>query len=240
MASGNIVAYYRVSTGKQGRSGLGLEAQRAAVHEYLNGGDWRLVGEFVEVESGKRTDNRPELAKAMTSARLCNATLVIAKLDRLSRNAHFLLGLQESGVDFVAADMPKANKMTVGILAVVAQHEREQISARTKAALAAAKARGTKLGTPANLRNQAIGSIRGNQVKTAKADQRAADIKPAILDIQASGLTSLRQIATELNARTITTRRGCRWVPGSVHALMRRIGLSTQVAARARNDASPC
>ena len=233
MSTGNFVAYYRVSTEKQGRSGLGLEAQKAAVNDYLNGGDWRLVGEFTEVESCKRSDNRPELEKAMIAARIRNATLVIAKLDRLSRNAHFLLGLQESGVDFVAADMPTANKMTVGILAIVAQHEREQISARTRAALAAARKRRAdaglpKLGTPANLRNRAIGSVRGNQAKVAKADKRAADIRPALLDIQASGISSVRQVAAELNARNITTRRGCRWAPGSVHALMKRLGLRMQ------------
>lgn len=228
MSSGNFVAYYRVSTEKQGRSGLGLEAQRAAVHEYLNGGDWRLVGEFTEVESGKRSDNRPELEKAMRAARIRNATLVIAKLDRLSRNAHFLLGLQESGVDFVAADMPTANKMTVGILAIVAQHEREQISARTKAALAAAKLRGKKLGTPGNLRNVEIGQVRGNVVKKEKADKRAADIKPVLLDIRAGGHTSMQQIADELNSRAILTPRGSEWQSGSVHVLMTRLGLPTR------------
>src|ERR671911_796243 len=141
MAQGKFVAYYRVSTERQGRSGLGLEAQRKAVEDYLNGGRWQLLAEFVEVESGKRED-RPKLAEALALCRLHGATLVIAKLDRLSRDAHFLLGLQKAGVDFVAADMPDANKMTVGIMALVAQHEREMISERTKAALAAAKARG--------------------------------------------------------------------------------------------------
>jgi len=111
------VAYYRVSTALQGRSGLGLEGQKRAVAEYLNGGDWKIVGEFTEVESGKRAD-RPELAKALAMCRLHGARLVIAKLDRLSRNAHFLLGLKESGVDFVAADMPNANRLTVGIMLV--------------------------------------------------------------------------------------------------------------------------
>src|ERR1700733_13019806 len=139
-----FVAYYRVSTAKQGKSGLGLEAQRKAVDDFLAGGNWRAMKEFVEIESGKKND-RPELAKAFQACRLFGAKLVIAKLDRLSRNAHFLLGLEQAGVDFVAADMPQANRLTVGILAMVADEERRMISARTKAALAAAKRRGTRL-----------------------------------------------------------------------------------------------
>lgn len=140
-----FVAYYRVSTQSQGRSGLGLEAQKAAVQAFLNGGSWKLLGAFTEIESG--ADNaRPELAKALNACRLKGATLVIAKLDRLSRDAHFLLGLEKAGVDFVAADMPSANRLTVGIMAMVADEERRMIAARTKAALAAAKARGVALG----------------------------------------------------------------------------------------------
>jgi DNA invertase Pin-like site-specific DNA recombinase len=138
----------RVSTQKQGRSGLGLEAQREAVTVFLNGGNWELIREFKEVESGKAEDNRPELAKALHLCKVTGAKLVIAKLDRLSRNAAFLLGLQNAGVPFVAADMPEANEMVVGILAVIAQAERKMISQRTKAALAAAKRRGVKLGAP--------------------------------------------------------------------------------------------
>ena len=145
MAEGKFVSYLRVSTARQGRSGLGLEAQRQAVEDFLNGGNWQLVKEFVEVESGKNAD-RPQLAKAFQLCRLIGAKLVIAKLDRLSRDAHFLLGLEKAGVDFVAADMPQANRLTIGIMAVMAQHEREMISERTKAALAAAKRRGVKLG----------------------------------------------------------------------------------------------
>ena len=129
MASGRFVAYYRVSTERQGISGLGLEAQRQAVLDFLNGGRWKLVEEYTEVESGKRAD-RPELAKAFAACRLHRATLVIAKLDRLSRGAAFLLNLRDAGVDFVAADMPDANRMTVAILACVAEHEREAISQR--------------------------------------------------------------------------------------------------------------
>src|SRR3954471_1117781 len=160
MSKGRYVSYLRVSTDRQGRSGLGLEAQRKAVQEFLNGGRWDLIAEFVEVESGKR-DDRPKLAEALSLCRLHNATLVIAKLDRLSRDAAFLLGLQKAGVRFVAADMPEANELVVGIMAVVAQAERKMISTRTKAALAAAKARGVRLGKPENLRNQDEGRMQG-------------------------------------------------------------------------------
>src|SRR5215207_5058697 len=160
MSKGRYVSYLRVSTDRQGRSGLGLEAQRKAVADFLNGGRWDLIAEFVEVESGKR-DDRPKLAEALALCRLHNATLVIAKLDRLSRDAAFLLNLQKAGVRFVAADMPEANELVVGIMAVVAQAERKMISARTKAALAAAKARGVRLGKSENLRNQDRGRVRG-------------------------------------------------------------------------------
>ena len=142
-----VVAYYRVSTDRQGRSGLGLEAQQKAVMDFLNGGAWELVGEFVEVESGKKSD-RPELTRAIDACRKHKARLVIAKLDRLSRNLAFVATLMDSGVEFVAVDNPHANKLTIHILAAVAEHEREAISERTKAALAAAKARGKRLGTP--------------------------------------------------------------------------------------------
>jgi DNA invertase Pin-like site-specific DNA recombinase len=140
-----FVAYYRVSTTKQGESGLGLEAQREAVARHLG---TSLLAEFTEVESGKRSVNRPQLLAALDMCKRKKATLLIAKLDRLARNVHFISGLLESGVEFVAADNPHANKMTIQLLAVFGEFEREQISARTKAALAAAKARGTVLGNP--------------------------------------------------------------------------------------------
>src|SRR6516164_1733158 len=171
--NGKFVAYYRVSTQKQGRSGLGLEAQRHAVAEFLNGGDWKIVGEFTEVESGKRSD-RPELARALAMCRLHGARLVIAKLDRLSRNAHFLFGLQEAGVDFVAADMPNANQLTVGIMAVVAQDEAKRISERTKAALAAAERRGTVLGGFRGVIPSAKHRAKTIEARNERADARAA------------------------------------------------------------------
>jgi DNA invertase Pin-like site-specific DNA recombinase len=207
VAKGKFVSYLRVSTAKQGHSGLGLEAQRDAVASFLDGGRWKLIQEYVEVESGSR-DDRPKLAEALSVCRLHNATLVIAKLDRLSRDAHFLLGLTKAGVRFVAADMPEANEMVVGMMAVVAQAERKMIAQRTKAALAAAKARGVKLGKPENLRNQMAGCANGRAVRTRAAINRAGDLLPIIADIRAGGAASLRAIATELNSRGIPTARG--------------------------------
>src|ERR1700727_445603 len=145
MAYGKFVSYLRVSTQRQGESGLGLEAQREAVAGYLNGGKWALVQEVLEVESGKRSD-RPELARALSLCRLHRATLLVAKLDRLARNVAFISALMEAGVKFVAVDLPQANELTVHIMASMAEYEAKAISARTKAALAAAKARGTQLG----------------------------------------------------------------------------------------------
>lgn len=221
MAQAKFVSYLRVSTDKQGRSGLGLEAQRQAVADYLNGGRWQLLAEFVEVESGSR-DERPKLAEALALCRLHGAVLVIAKLDRLSRDAHFLLGLQKANVRFVAADMPEANEMVVGIMAVVAQAERKMISARTKAALAAAKAKGITLGRPENLRNQEAGRERGRAQRTKAAGERAADLRPIIADVQASGAASLRAIAAGLNQRGIPTARGGSWSAVQVKRVMER------------------
>jgi DNA invertase Pin-like site-specific DNA recombinase len=219
-----VVAYYRVSTQRQGRSGLGLDAQRKAVADYLNGGLWKLVGEYVEVESGKRDDNRPELDAAMNACRLHGATLVIAKLDRLSRDAHFLLGLQKNNVDFVAADMPDANKMTVGIMALVAQNEREAISRRTREALAAAKARGKTLGNPGNLSNRELGSQKGNARNTAKAVARARDLEPTIRQLRAKGIVAPQDIATALTAQGIPTARGKgHWAKVQVERVLARM-----------------
>jgi DNA invertase Pin-like site-specific DNA recombinase len=222
--TGNFVAYYRVSTQRQGRSGLGLSAQQESVRGYLNGGDWRFVGEFTEVESGKRKD-RPELAKALAACRVHGAKLVIARLDRLARNAHFLLGLKEAGVEFVAVDMPDANHLTVGIMALVAEHTAKVISDNTKAALAAAKRRGVKLGgyrAGAKLTGKARQA--GVKAVQARADARAADLAPIVRELQAAGTTSLRAIADELNTRHIATPRGGRWLAGSVSQLLARIG----------------
>jgi len=205
--TGKFVCYFRVSTQRQGRSGLGLEAQQRAVHDYLNGGDWRIIAEFTEVESGKRGD-RPKLAEALKACRVHGARLVIAKLDRLARDAHFLLGLQKAGVDFVAADMPDANRLTVGILALVAEHEAKAISDRTKAALAAAKVRGVKLGGDRGARLTQNARRAGWEARTARADAKATDLAPIIAELQAAGITSLRGIAAELTKRGIPTAGG--------------------------------
>lgn len=212
MASGKFVSYIRVSTAQQGRSGLGLEAQQKAVRDYLNGGSWELVAEFVEVESGKRTD-RPELDKAIKAARKAGATLIIAKLDRLARDVHFISGLMKAGVEFTAVDMPAANRLTIHILAAVAEHEREMISARTKAALQAVKARGVKLGNPTNLD---VAQANSRAVRVARAEQHAANILPIVRQIQAAGATSLRAVAAALNSRGVRTPRGGEWSANQV------------------------
>jgi DNA invertase Pin-like site-specific DNA recombinase len=221
MAKGKFVSYLRVSTQRQGASGLGLEAQRETVRSYLNGGSWSLVSEVLEVESGKRND-RPELARALRLCRVHNATLLVAKLDRLARNVAFVSALMESGAEFVAVDLPQANKLTVHIMAAMAEHEASAISARTKAALAAAKARGTKLGGYRWDISQvsAKGTAKSAKVRAAKASKRAADLLPTIEDIKASGATSLRAIARVLNERGIVSPSGGQWHANSVRRLL--------------------
>jgi DNA invertase Pin-like site-specific DNA recombinase len=219
MAEGRFISYYRVSTDKQGRSGLGLQAQKQAVVDWLNGGNWKLIGEHTEVESGKRSD-RPVLAKALRDCKLKGATLVIAKLDRLSRDAHFLLGLEKAGVDFVAVDMPNANRLTVRLMAVIAQEEREMISARTKAALAAAKARGVKLGGVRANQPKVDGAL-GTAALTVASDAFAASVAPVIEELRGEG-KSLRQIAAALTERGIRTMRGGVWTAMTVRNVLLR------------------
>jgi DNA invertase Pin-like site-specific DNA recombinase len=221
MARGKFVAYYRVSTQAQGRSGLGLDAQKKAVEDYLYGGRWHLVAEHVEVESGKQ-NGRPELTKALAACRLHSATLVVAKLDRLSRNAAFLLTLRDAGVAFVAVDLPDANRMTVGIMAVVAEHEREAISARTKAALEAARRRGVRLGNPAHLDQSArrLGTMASARVRQQRAAQRAKDLAPTLAELRRDGAGSLRQLAQGLNDRGIPAARGGEWTAAQVRRLL--------------------
>jgi DNA invertase Pin-like site-specific DNA recombinase len=205
--NGKFVAYYRVSTAKQGRSGLGLEEQQEAVRSYLNGGRWKLVAEFTEVESGKRKD-RPTLAAALAACRLHRAKLVIAKLDRLARNVAFTSALMESGVEFEAVDFPQANRLTIHILAAVAEHEAKAISDRTKAALAAAKARGVKLGGARTVTVADDVRELGQKAIQERANARAADYAPAIAELRSAGATSLRAIAAGLNDRGIPTPSG--------------------------------
>lgn len=225
--AGRFVAYYRVSTAQQGASGLGLEAQRQAVRTWLDGGKWQLLDEFTEVESGK-VNARPELAKAINKCKVTGARLVIAKLDRLSRNAAFLLTLRDSGVRFIAADMPDATDTVVGIMAVIAQDERERISVRTKEALAAAKVRGTKLGNPNGARVLlATLAIKGNTPAVAalqeQAKRFAEDLRPIFADLELKGVTSLATVARALDAQGVQTRRGGKWTPTAVARVKSRL-----------------
>ena len=215
-----FVSYLRVSTARQGASGLGLEAQRAAVAAHLNGGDWTLLREIVEIESGKRND-RPALAEALRLCRQQKATLVIAKLDRLARNVHFISGLMESGVEFLAVDMPSANRFVVHILAAVAEQEAEAISKRTKAALAAAKERGTVLGgrRVSAERFAEIGEA-ARQTFSAQAAKGRDQVLPVIAEIQGQGIRTLRAIAAELNHREIDASRGGQWSAVQVHRVL--------------------
>jgi DNA invertase Pin-like site-specific DNA recombinase len=224
MADGKWISYLRVSTGRQAKSGLGIEAQRQAVEDFLNGGRWKLLSEFVEVESGKATTNRPKLEQALQACRLHGAKLVIAKLDRLSRNAHFLIGLEKAGVDFVAADMPDANRLTIGIMALVAEQERRMISERTKAALAAAKRRGVKLGGDRGVTPSARAHARSAEAKQERADARATDLAPTVAKLRAAGATSLRAIAAGLNDLGIPTARGeGEWSATQVQRVLARL-----------------
>lgn len=220
-----IVTYTRVSTGKQGRSGLGLEGQDAAIAAYAAANAAHIVGAFTEVESG-RNNARPQLQAALKLARVTGAKLVIAKLDRLSRNAAFLLNLQESGVDFVACDNPTATPLTIGILALVAQDEARAISERTKAALKAAKARGQALGNPNGaeaLRRAGKGNGASCEAQRTAALTRAHDLADTIADVEAQGHTTLAAIAAELNRRGIKTARGGMWHASSVANVRRRL-----------------
>lgn len=229
------VAYYRVSTTAQGRSGLGLEAQGAAVADLAKTRGLKLLAEFTEIESGKRND-RPVLAQALHHARLTNAVLVIAKLDRLSRNAAFLLTLRDSGVRFLAADVPDANDLTIGVLAVIAQAEREAISRRTKEALAAIKQKTDRgeahvsarsgrtvirLGNP--IGSHALGDYAGDltRARKAKADRaelRRRDVEQIVQAIKAGGHSSAYAIAAELNRRGISAPRGGKWYASTAKA----------------------
>jgi DNA invertase Pin-like site-specific DNA recombinase len=219
-----FVSYYRVSTKRQGLSGLGLEAQKESVRVYLASVPGsKLLAEFVEVEHGTRKGNhRPQLATALAACRMRGATLVIAKLDRLARNVAFVSHLMEAGVEFTACDFPQANRLTIHILASVAEHEAEMISTRTKLALAAAKRKGIVLGGDRG--NTHLIYRKGNRasalVRSENAQRFAADLEPVIESIRAEGAVSLRQIAEALNQRGIPTARGGEWSPVQVMRVM--------------------
>jgi DNA invertase Pin-like site-specific DNA recombinase len=227
---GKIIAYFRVSTKQQGASGLGLEGQRAAVEAYSRQAGVRIIAEYVEVESGKIAD-RPELVKALAHARRSKATLCVAKLDRLSRNVEFLAKVMNSEVEFVACDNPAANRLTLHILAAVAEAEAKAISDRTKAALAAAKKRGIRLGSARSghwkgfeerrLAGARIGAKAAGESLARAAAEAYGDLRPIVVDLRQTGL-SLREIASELNTLGHTTRRGRRWNAMQVARLVNR------------------
>src|SRR5271170_1661735 len=230
MAKGKFVCYLRVSTDKQGRSGLGVEAQREAVARYLNGGSWKLGAEYVETESGKRSD-RPKLAAALSHAKAIGATVVFAKLDRLTRNVDLLRTLVTSDVDLVFCDLPHVPPGAMGRflltqMASVAELEAGLISERTKAALAAAKARGVKLGNPNGaraLKGKQVGNKQAVATVRANAEHRAANLRAMVDDMRAQGVTSVRAIAADLNARGVLTPRGGAWHPTSAARLLSRL-----------------
>jgi DNA invertase Pin-like site-specific DNA recombinase len=220
MAAGKFVAYFRVSTQKQGHSGLGLDAQREAVRTYLNGGRHEVLQEFTEVETGKGANalsRRPQLAQALALCRKTGARLLIAKLDRLARNVHFISGLMESKVKFVACDMPEANELTTHLMAAFAQYEAQRISERTKDALAAAKARGVVLGAtgPANLRPNI-------EARQQAAQSFAAGLSRTLNGFRADGLTQ-RQMVDELNRLGISTARGGQWTLMQLQRVLARL-----------------
>lgn len=221
----NVISYLRVSTAHQGRSGLGLEAQRQAINSFLAHAKATELAAFTEVESGKN-NARPELGNALALAKATGATLVIAKLDRLSRNAAFLLSLRDSGVRFVAADMPEANELTIGIMALVAQQEREAISKRTREALAAAKARGQRLGNPngaAPLKRAAKGNSAAVERVAGITALRDEGLRPFVRQLQAEGYETLQCLADSLNAKGFKTARGGTWHRSTVRLLLERL-----------------
>jgi DNA invertase Pin-like site-specific DNA recombinase len=217
------VAYLRVSTLRQGASGLGIEAQREAVARHVASTDGSIMAEVVETESGKRS-NRPELARALAACRTHKAILLIAKLDRLARDVHFISGLMKSGVPFLACDMPTATPFMLHVYAVMAEEEGRAISARTKAAMAAAKARGVKIGNPRLLAGSPEQAHMAAAAKSAQAAARAADLLPVIAEVRAAGVATFTGIAKALGARGIPTPSGRgTWSPSTVMRLERRL-----------------
>ena len=216
------VAYYRVSTARQGKSGLGIEAQKAAIQRFTEAEGIEVVGEHVEVETGKGADaleRRPELAAALAQARKARCPVLVAKLDRLSRDVHFISGLMTHRVPFVVAELGSdADPFMLHLYAALAAKERALISTRTKAALAAKKAQGVKLGNP----RAAEAAVKAHAANRAGANQFAANVLPIVREIQASGLTTLRDIAGALNARGIRTARGGAWHSSTVRNLLMR------------------
>lgn len=212
------IGYFRVSRDSQGLEGYGMSSQKEVVRRFVDGQNGALEMEFSEVESGRKTDGeRPQLAAALAFAKQVKGTVVIAKLDRLARNAEFLLRLQNSGVDFVCCDCPNADRFTVGILALVAQRERELIAERTKLGLAAAKAKGVILGTP-NPEKAVAAMVAAN--KEARIEF-STKVRPVVDEIRSAGVKTLQGIADCLNRRGISTRNGKSWHPSSVRNVLK-------------------
>lgn len=223
-AACRMVAYYRVSTDKQGKSGLGMEAQRDLVESYATRTKCEVVESYTEVESGKRND-RPELAKALAHAKRSKATLVIATLSRLGRRVHFISGLMESGVQFIAADSPDDEPFILHMKAAFAEEEARKISERTKAGMAVLKARGVVLGTPANLTDQA--RSKGAKFNRDQAIADNAIVAPLVRQLKSEGL-ALRGIAARLNSEGYTTRQGAEWTAMAVKRVLDRVGSDGQ------------
>ena len=217
-----VIAYSRVSTDQQGRSGLGLEAQSSAIDAFVRTRGGEVVAAFVEVESGRRND-RPELIKAIAAARKHRATLLVAKLDRLARSVSFVSSIMDSGVEFAAADMPTANRLTLHLMAAVAEHEADMISARTKAALGAAKARGVKLGGCRDRDAAAAGLVAGRAAQMARSRQVAASLLPLVQRLRAEG-RSWAEVARQLEAEGVPTPSGAGcWTSSNLSRLMGRV-----------------
>ena len=226
----SIIRYVRVSTKRQGQSGLGLEAQRTALQQLANQQGAKIIAEYKEVESGKHSD-RPELIKAISHTKLAKATLCVAKLDRLARNVAFTSRLMETGVDFVAADNPHANRLTIDIMAALAEHEAKQISDRTKAALAEVKRRGKKLGShrpghwdgheAQRRKGQRVACKRGAASNKRQADEAYAFLIPIVVELRQSG-KSLRGISEALVAKGYTSRTGKAWTPMQIRRILLR------------------
>lgn len=229
-----FIAYYRVSTQSQGRSGLGLSAQREAVQRYVDQVAGQLIAEYQEVESGSKGE-RPQLQAALRHCRAKRAMLVIAKLDRLARSVHFISQLMESGVEFIAADMPSANKLTIHIIAAMAEYERDVISQRTKASLQAAKAKGVVLGNP---------RVAALAMKAAAANKkRAADyadkLLPTLAGLRSKGVTTYAGLAASLEAMGIKTQRGGRWTAAGVRNIVLRGAQTDNVKKKAQPRPQP-
>jgi DNA invertase Pin-like site-specific DNA recombinase len=227
-----LISYIRVSTTQQGRSGLGIEAQRAALARFAQAEDFTIVREFVEIETGKGADaleRRPQLAAALSLARKMRCSVAAAKLDRLSRNVHFISGLMAKKVPFIITERPSIEPFMLHVYAALAEEERRMIAERTKAALAAAKARGTnKKGEPLQLGNPKLDEAgkRGNQANKDAADRHAANVLPIIREIEQAGVRTLREIAAALNARGIATARAGRWQAETVRNVLKRAARS--------------